>query len=177
MNEKHYSLTEALELLIKKVTDFDQDLGKTLEVAITGGKDVLESEPPQDRRRKSQKYRKATPYSEEEAIGVALNVLKSAFIELPTIINETLKSFEEAEIVSTPAIRIRKRHILEEEKDTKKEPPKYSFQSPLAVDMTVETQLDSEQEDYAEIPWTDINGLNEVSTLIKELEYLIKHQE
>jgi hypothetical protein len=82
---KHnYTPEEALRKLIEKLTSADAGLTAQVLSAVNAGKDVQEIESG---RRKSRFYRHTVPYSSEEALQVALEVLRAHFIEQPLFRN------------------------------------------------------------------------------------------
>jgi hypothetical protein len=83
---KHeYSPQEALRKLIEMLTFADAELSAQVLAAVNAGRDVQEIE--RSGRRKSRFYRHTVPYSPEEALQVALEVLRAHFIEQPLFRN------------------------------------------------------------------------------------------
>src|ERR1700722_3080945 len=97
-----YNSEQALELLIKKLTDADATLADVVQAAIDAGKDVSEVEPTTNRRKKARRYRKTVPFSREEALRIALDALQAYFIEQPLFAGAAADSFAEAAIGVPP---------------------------------------------------------------------------
>lgn len=87
MSAHDYTPEQTLDLLMRKLRRADEHLANEIQEAIDAGKDVEEKEPPRGRRKKPRVYRKTAPYSYEEALQVALDVLQAHFIEQPLFAN------------------------------------------------------------------------------------------
>ena len=72
-----YTPQQALEILMKKLGSRDEALAAQIQAAIDAGKDVSETEPAIDRRKKARVYRKTVPFTHEEALQIALYRLNS----------------------------------------------------------------------------------------------------
>jgi len=94
---KHeYTAEEALRRLIEKLTARDQELASEVTVAVNSGKDIQEKER---RGKKSLRfYRRTVPYSPEEALKVALDVLRAHFVEQPLFANSCHGNMAQAAI-------------------------------------------------------------------------------
>lgn len=96
-----YTPKEALDLLLRKLRAADQHLARQIEDAINAGKDVEETDLNSRRRlsrKKPRVYRRTVPFTEEEALRVALVALRAYFVELPSIANAAAASFETAAV-------------------------------------------------------------------------------
>jgi hypothetical protein len=83
---KHdYTPEQALRKLIEKLTSADAELLAQVLAAVNAGKDVQEVE--RTGRKQSRFYRHTVQYSPEEALQVALEVLRAHFIEQPLFRN------------------------------------------------------------------------------------------
>jgi hypothetical protein len=98
MPNHDYSSQEALNVLMRKLRFRDQGLAAEVQAAIDAGKDVLETEPSNDRRRSARAYRKTVPFSHEEALQVALDALQAFFVEQPLFANSAAASFAAAPV-------------------------------------------------------------------------------
>jgi hypothetical protein len=170
MNE--FSQSEALELLVKKVYEYDLDLGGALQAAVAGGKDTRESKPVNDRRRKTQEYRKVSPFTEQEAVTIALEVIKSALIELPMIINQSLVNFKDTEVIEKPAMRIRRRDHFYRTEDDDALSESDADRSRIVVDLTSETQLETDSKDIIPLEYLSDVKLGELIELFETLKAL-----
>ena len=98
MPENDCTPSQALNLLLEKVGQADESLAARVKSALNAGKDVSQEEPARGRGRRARVYRKNAPYSDEEALVVALEVLKAHFVELPRIVNAAADSFRKAAV-------------------------------------------------------------------------------
>lgn len=98
MPAHQYSPRQALEVLMKKLGIKDQTLTAQVQAAIDAGKDVSETEPATDRRKKARVYRKTVPFSHEEALEVALDALQAYFVEQPMFVDSAADSLAKAAI-------------------------------------------------------------------------------
>jgi hypothetical protein len=80
-----YNAEDALKLLLRKVGQIDRDLAVQLHAAINEGKDIRETEYLAANRVRT--YRRKLPYTHEEALQVALQVLNAYFIQQPQFAN------------------------------------------------------------------------------------------
>jgi len=89
---KHeYNPQEALDLLIRKLNDADQQLAAHVRAAVNAGTDVQEIQQPRGRdANKPRSYRRTVPYSPEQALQVAVDALRAHFVEQPMFINSLL---------------------------------------------------------------------------------------
>ena len=85
MPRHEYTASEALRHLVDKIAARDEQLATQVLAAVNAGRDVQEVE--RQGRRKSRFYRHTVPYSPEEALEIALEVLSAHFIEQPRFIN------------------------------------------------------------------------------------------
>jgi len=99
---KHgYSPQEALDLLIRKLNERDQELAVHVRAAVNAGTDVQEVEQPRGREtNKPRSYRRTVPYFPEQALQVALDALRAHFVEQPLFINSLLDNMVQASLVA-----------------------------------------------------------------------------
>ncbi len=95
-NVHEYTAAQALELLISKIKVREETLAAQVQAAIDVGKDIAETETPTNRRQKSRTYRKTVPFTHNEALEVAIQVLRAHFIEIPLFINSAAMNFKQA---------------------------------------------------------------------------------
>jgi hypothetical protein len=96
MSKHDYTPQQALELLARKLSGEDQELAAQVQSAVNGGKDVQETE--RTGKRNSRFYRHTVPYSPDEALHVALSVLRGHFIEQPLFVNSCYDAMAKAAI-------------------------------------------------------------------------------
>lgn len=144
MSGHDYTPEQALKTLLGKVKERDEILAERIRIAIDAGKDIRETERPTDRRKKNVRtYRRKVPYTHEEALAVALDVLQAHFIELPMFVKSAAADFEEA-AVDVPA-------------DARRQPPnRYDIEAvtlkdkgeikQLQIEIQTETQLSDTNE-------------------------------
>jgi hypothetical protein len=109
MSKHEYTAGQALELLLGKLNERDETLAAHVRSAIDAGKDVKQRAPVRGRRRKQRVYRKAVPFTEEEALGVALDALQAYFVEQPLFINSAAQDFRTAVVREEREGRLRDR--------------------------------------------------------------------
>lgn len=91
-----YSSEEALRRLIEKLTTRDQELAAEVTMAVNSGKDIQETER---RGKKTLRfYRHTVPYLADEALKVALDVLRAHFVEQPLFMNSCHDNMAQAAI-------------------------------------------------------------------------------
>lgn len=99
MSNHDYTPEQALQTLLRKVRERDETLAERIRIAIDAGKDIRETERPRGRRQRALRtYRRKVPYTHEEALAVALDVLQAHFIEIPMFVKSAAADFEEAAI-------------------------------------------------------------------------------
>jgi len=86
-----YTPREALDLLLKKMQERFPSLYDRMKDAIDAGRDVQEKES--DTRPRGRTYRKNVPYTDPEALVVALEVLESHLIESRKLIDAANTEF------------------------------------------------------------------------------------
>lgn len=91
MSRHDYTPEQALEMLLRKLGERDITLQTAVRAAIDLGKDVTETQ--QVGRNRVRKYRKTVPFTHEEALRVALDVLQAYFVDLPLCINSCIDNF------------------------------------------------------------------------------------
>lgn len=97
MPTQEYTPQQAVELLMAKLKSRDEDLASEIQAAIDAGKDVTETEPVPGRR-KRHVYRRTIPFSNEEALQVAVTALQAYFVEQPMFVEAAAAEFAQAAI-------------------------------------------------------------------------------
>lgn len=177
MPENEYTPTEALKMLIRKAAEFDNELGETIKRAVAEGKDVQETEPSPARGRKGRKFRKATPYSDEEALEAALSVFRAALVEIPHVANTSLDEFAKATVDEEPAELELKSDNVEffgaaSEKEPRRRLHLRDAPKEVIIDMTVETQLEADKRDDVQMPRTSEEQLTSLDDTFANLRRL-----
>ena len=98
MPSNEYTPQQALDLLMKKLSERDKELSDQVQAALDVGKDVEEIEPSNDLRKKGRIYRKTAPFRNEEALQIALDALQACFVEQPLFVASAADSFTKAAI-------------------------------------------------------------------------------
>jgi hypothetical protein len=98
MPANQYTPQQALDVLMRKLRARDDVLADHVQAAIDAGKDVSETEPAPDRRKKARVYRKTVPFSHEEALQVALDALQAYFVEQPLFVDSAADSLAKSAI-------------------------------------------------------------------------------
>jgi hypothetical protein len=83
---------------MRKLAAGSETLADHVQAAIDAGKDVSETEPAPDRRKKARVYRKTVPFSHEEALQVALDALQAYFVEQPRFVDSAADSLAKSAI-------------------------------------------------------------------------------
>ncbi|HEY0075467.1 MAG TPA: hypothetical protein VGB77_15320 [Abditibacteriaceae bacterium] len=87
---------EAYEAILKRLDNRVPELASRIRDAVQEGKQVYEQFPSNSSKQKTQKsrtVRQKVPYTYEEAVGIALEILKAHFVELPLVINSAHDNF------------------------------------------------------------------------------------
>lgn len=117
MLEHQYNAEQALELLMRKLRVRDDILASQIQAAIDAGKDIRESEPSPDGRKRPRVYRKTVPFTHTEALEVALNALQAHFVEQPLFLESAANNLAKA-AVGGPEFQLpRQRHNISEERE------------------------------------------------------------
>ena len=102
MPENDYTPAKALKVLMSKLRSRDQSLASRIQSAIDVGKDVSEITTSAKNRKKRREYRKTVPFTDEEALRVAVDALQAYFVEQPLFSRSISTNFTSAGIdVST----------------------------------------------------------------------------
>ena len=98
MPDHRYTPQQALDLLMKKLMARDETLAAQVQAALDAGKDVSETEPATDRRKKARVYRKTVPFTREEALQIAFDALQAYFVEQPLFVDSAAANLAKAAI-------------------------------------------------------------------------------
>jgi hypothetical protein len=109
MPTNDYTAKDALHLLITKIEAPSPGLGKQIRAAIDAGKDIQAEETiqPSIGRKPAKKryYRKHIPYTDAEALHVAMTVLESHLVESRMLINAALEQFKQVGMASPKKLK------------------------------------------------------------------------
>lgn len=97
MPRLEYTPKDALALLLRLLEPKSADLTQRIRVAIDAGKDVQVEEPVsggRGRQPRKRYYRKNEPYTDQEALDVAMTVLNSHLIEIRMLVNAAHAEFK-----------------------------------------------------------------------------------
>jgi hypothetical protein len=100
MPEFDYTAKQALELLLAKLSTVSHEMEVHIRDAINAGKDIeVEADEPvafgRGRKPAKRHYRKNVPFSDEEALTVAMDVLESHLIESRLLVNAAHAEFKQ----------------------------------------------------------------------------------
>ncbi len=93
-----YTPQEAFALLMRKLNEKSEILAAQVQGVVDTGKDTEETEPFVRGRKKLRHYRKAAPYSYQEALQIAAKALEAHFIEQPRFVNSCHENMAKAAI-------------------------------------------------------------------------------
>jgi hypothetical protein len=99
VSKHEYTAEEALDTLLSKLRERDLSLEVAVRSAIDLGKDIAEVQ--RLGRKRVRRYRKTVPFTHEEALHVALDVLQAYFVDLPLCINSAIENFKSAAVAAS----------------------------------------------------------------------------
>jgi hypothetical protein len=176
MPDHDYTPAKALSVLLEKLVRADESLAARVKSAINAGKDIQKEEPALRRRKRPRVYRKNAPYSDEEAIDVALGVLKAHFVELPRTVNAVGDSFKKTAIGP-------KRNLLQPKNEDSRWEDVGSIQDRLLdieknfeIEIERETTQAKEQVPNAKVKRYDEGAIQEIDRLLAVLHSLLNFQ-
>jgi hypothetical protein len=138
---KHdYIPEQALETLLGKLRERDTTLEAAVRSAIDLGKDVTEEQ--RLGRKRVRRYRKTVPFTHEEALHVALDVLQAYFAELPLCINSATENFRSAAVGAS----WQDRPSLFREEKTRSGAEHVGDEKPLDIELQTVTQISRTQQ-------------------------------
>ncbi len=175
MPNHRYNAEQALEMLMRKLRARDESLATHIQAAIDAGKDVSETEPSPDRRKKARVYRKTVSFTREEALQVALDALQAYFVEQPLFVDSAAANLAKA-AVGVPAER---RHTWQA---VSEEPEAVSVEQAgedklVEIELQTETQLDKSGEETLPLKRREPAQINAQQRHITELRSLMDFTE
>ena len=114
MASHNYTPELALDILLAKLRSKDPLLVAVVQAAIDTGKDVEERETTSDARRRPRLFRRTVRFSQEEALGVAVHVLRAYFVEEPMFRASALADLKEAAIGTSAQLTVSPAGLVEE---------------------------------------------------------------
>jgi hypothetical protein len=174
MPKNDYTAAEALHLLLERVAKAgDQPLSR-VKHAIDSGKDVQEQQPNGKRRKRARTYRKHVAYSDEEAILVALGVLRAHFFELPVIVNSAIDAFKDTFVVTEPVGRHRLPALQGLRDD---DGAAYGREKTLAIEIETEATLVKNQLENVALVRYGENQIDEMRKILDDVRHLVSFGE
>ena len=137
MPTHEYTAQQALQLIMKKLTNVHEELAKTVQAAVDAGRDVQAAESTGKGKKKIREYRKAVPYTYAEAIIVALTALEAYFIAQPLFRNSCADNFTPA-AVGVPRSSARK---IDQSQKFAFDPKSVGTNKAIQIELRTETQL------------------------------------
>lgn len=170
MRGHNYTPDQALELLLRKLRAKDEALAAQIQTAIDAGKDVSESEPVTDRRKKPRRYRRTVAFSVDEALKVAVSALQAYFVEEPLFVDHAIEELT-ALPVGVPADRWTM--VLDDSFQSKSiELERAGSEKEVEIELITETQLRKSGEEIMPLTRTPIAEIEEQRRNIARLSDL-----
>ncbi len=145
MPEHQYNAEQALEMLLGKLRSRSESLAAEIQAAIDVGKDVSETEPSSDRRKKARVYRKTVPFTREEALQVALDALRANFVEQLLFVESAATNLANAAIGVPVRASPTWQSISEERESVSME--QIGEEKQIVIELLTETQLERSGEE------------------------------
>lgn len=164
-----YTPTEALAKFLEILQDKNLELYDLVQEAISQGKDIQEHEPEAEKK-KTKTFRKISPYSDQEALRVAIKAIQAVTIELSSFSNSALDELKNAALAEQ-ADNKKPGAIIEKSKSKAKIQAPGGIKAAL-IDMTTETELQKNSEEPFQLKYTDLKHLEELKNIILRLEKL-----
>lgn len=142
MPNHQYNVEQALDTLMGKLRARDESLATHIQAAIDAGKDVSETEPSQDRRKKERVYRKAVPFTRKEALQVALDALQAYFVEQPLFVDSAASNLAKAAV----GVPVERQHMGGAEEPEAVSVQQTGEEKLVEIELQTETQLDKSGE-------------------------------
>lgn len=171
MGSNGYTPEEALELLMKKVQARDETLAIQIQAAIDSGKDVLETDPAVDRRRKPRQYRRAVPFEVGEALKVAVDALQAYFVEQPMFVDQALENLAATSLgPPTPIPNLEQNYSVGGEAVGLEQD---GIEKEVAIELHTETQIRRTGQEIMPLKRTPITQIDEQKRNIAHLRGLL----
>jgi len=142
MPDHQYDAEQALETLMRKLRARNESLATHIQAAIDVGKDVTETEPSQDGRRKARVYRKAVPFTRGEALKVALDALQAYFVEQPLFVDSVATNLGKAAV----GMLVERQRMWRAEEPEAVSTQQAGEEKLVEIELQTETQLDKSGE-------------------------------
>lgn len=170
MSAHDYIPEQALDVLLRKVKERDELLEATIRQAIDVGNEVIEVNHRGSRRIRN--YR-TVQFTHEEALQVAIQVLRSCFVELPLCINSSIENFRSAAVGPsaanwTPWHQEANKSALEEDAGAEKR---------LEIELQTLTQIFKTPQETLPLKKSDQQEINSQADLLNRLAVLVEFGE
>jgi len=175
MPRHEYSPQQALEVLMMKLRARDELLSDQIQAAIDVGKDVSETEPSTDRRKKDRVYRKTVRFSHEEALQIALSALQAYFVEQPLFVASASDNLAQA-TVGVPTLQ-RFRHQSHNEDSEPVSLKGQGEEKTIVIETQTETQLSKTAEETVPLKRVAKEQIEEQRHNIKNLREMTDFSE
>jgi hypothetical protein len=174
MSSHEYTAAEALRLLIDKVANADKDLAVRIQQAIDAGNDIQEEEKTSSGRKRKRVYRKHVAYTDEEALNVAINVLKAHFYEFPKIVNAAIDSFKDSRVGPTKRLLASEKGNITWDYSTELPDDLFEMEKSFEIEVETETTQSKEQRPNQILKHYDPSSIGEIEERVKALrEHLV----
>lgn len=168
MSNHDYTPQDALDTLLRVVTQRSKELADRINLAIDAGIEDLEEEmgKGKGKRRKVRKYKVNRAYTPAEALEVALGVLQAHFVEVPLFINSALANFEQAAIgvLEKPYFGYGERDVRKEDVGSPKE---------VHIELQTETRISQVAQEVFPLKATSLQEIENQKENIVHLKKLI----
>ncbi len=175
MPEHEYDPEQALQVLMLKIRERNEVLAAQIQAAIDAGKDIEETEPSLDRRKKPRIYRKAVPFTHQEALAVAIDALQAHFVEQLLFKRSAAVNFTKS------AVGVARKGLFQKRLNISKEPEEMSLkqmdvEKEVEIEVQIETQIDKSGPETAPLKKPDGSEIEERKRQLGELRALVNFQ-
>jgi hypothetical protein len=174
MNGRDYTPQQALYTLMDKLRKRDARLALQIQAAIDAGKDVEETEPSYDGRKKQRVYRKTAAFTYEEALQIALDALEAYFVEVPLFIESSTENLKKAAI-GIPKRQVDRFATGEERDEVKLEAE--DAEKNVEVEIQTETRISKTDQETLLLRRTSRNEIDQQEENVQRLQSLISFKE
>jgi hypothetical protein len=175
MSAHDYTPQQALEFLMRSLREKDSELAAQIQAVVDVGKDVEETEQSRGRRKRSRSYRRTVPYAYEEALRVAMDALRSYFIEQPLLVDSCLDNMA-ASVLEAPRSD-RHRWQSPRERSVSVDPESKGKQKEVEIEVRTETQISQTSRETLEFQRVDLALVEEQRRNLTKLSSLLDFEE
>lgn len=170
MSGHDYTPEQALALLLHKLDASNADLAAQVRAAIDAGKDIDEEAQRRSGRKTSRRYRKAVRLSEEEALAVALDVLRAYFVEQPLFVSSAMDNARVAAL-GGPRDEYERKRVTQ---DARTHDAGSDVEKVLEIELRSETQLTSSGDETYRLHRRDESAVTEQRANVSRLRGLVQ---